>query len=189
MGNEGLLVHNTYGLIEKAPSKIAGKFKFLYTNPKGFTFEWPERTMNEIRQSIAKRALGNDGDKLEALVAQFVDSQGKLVEAGKKIMRTASKQPAGDIDVEAISCIIECKKTVNAIGASINPDGTIKPITQFLKYFDTNNVDFINPDNKQVVIFLGEKINSITSPNEKKILQWLKDNGVKVIDDLYDLPL
>jgi hypothetical protein len=116
VGEDAVLVHNECSIVEKvADPRRLGKFKFSFTNKKGFTFEWLERNVSEIKASYLSKLNSSDvGLKLEGTIAQYVDNIGKLVEASK-IIRRADNSHAGDIDIESIAAIIESKNSIGAI--------------------------------------------------------------------------
>lgn len=53
---------------------------------------------------------------------------------------------------------------------------------QILKYTDPSNLNYVNPNNKQVIFFIKDTVPNV--PVEAKKLQAIKDSGAMVINDM-----
>jgi hypothetical protein len=128
--------------------------KAEYVNPSGNVLKWTDQHPNSINQSINDALKSsNAGKKVEGKVGEFVKNQGKEVEGfGLKIDNSTLGGQAGDIDLLTKNEIIEVKKSYSAWAS--------KP-EQVQKFTNSANPQFLNPKNKNPILYIDEPLTSI----------------------------
>ena len=63
--------------------------------------------------------------------------------------------------------------------------GSVKT-SQFSKYLDSNNMQYINMSEKKIILYIDEPMVELSSANIQKIHE-LEENGVEIVNSLEEL--
>lgn len=124
-----------------------------YRNYYGTKLRFPKQTPQNILRSIEKKKESeNDGERLEAEVAEFISNKKIKIEgfrAKVDIIDDNDKRlnTAGDIDVETDKYLIEVKINIKQLHYD----------KQISKYTDKYHENFLNFKNKKVIVYVEEK--------------------------------
>jgi len=163
VGNQGLLVHNAC-------------FRIDYTNSSGRKLWWVDQDIKNVNIAIDSALKStNVGKAIEGKVASFVREQKEVTGFGQKVERLIEKNLAGDLDVVTKNELIEVKKSIGAVDLS-----------QLDKYSNPMDIDFLNKDGKDVILYIDEAID-MTNKNNINILEAIKAKRIKVVNSLNEL--
>jgi hypothetical protein len=161
---------NTLGTIVKVGNKIE------YTNPAGKLLKWSEQSASDITNSISVAKNSTDvGRKLEGTVADFIKSEGKIIEGfGMKVKDGIKNIDVTDIDILTSNEIIEIKRSVAAWETKID---------QVNRFVNSTLDDFVNPYNKKAILFIEQPLSAL---DKQKILNTIPNN-VALVNTLQEL--
>ncbi|WP_338552118.1 WXG100 family type VII secretion target [Paenibacillus sp. KS-LC4] len=149
--------------------------KTRYTNPAGNELTWVDQHPKNISRDIETFLNSpNIGKATEGKVAKFVSEQKEVTGFGQKVQR-ADKTPAGDFDVLTKDEIIEVKASASAL-----------KVDQIEKYIKTNHKDFLNPENRKVIVYIEEPLVNL-APEQLQKLNKIKSMGAIVVNSLEEL--
>jgi hypothetical protein len=182
VGEDGVLVHNSC-LIGEILEQTTNWYK--YKNLAGKILRINKQNPAGIEQSIKAAETSLDAGRiLEGRVARAVQEKKEVTGAGVKVFKEDGNA-AGDIDVETLNEIIEVKKSINGV-----------KIDQMSKYANAEDVQFMNPNAKRVILYISEPV---VDPNNNLTLKAIKEmsniTGIEVhiiinsLDDLKNILL
>ena len=148
-----------------------------YLNDAGEKIRIPKQVSNTIEDSITKNLDSlNVGSKIEAEVANYIknNTSAEITDYANKV-KNSSGQVIGDIDCATTNELIEVKKSISSV-----------KVEQFDKYVDSTNPNYLNVDNKKVILFVEEYIDMTNPSNLAKITE-LQEKGVTIINGLDEL--
>ena len=108
-------------------------------------------------------------------VAAFVKENKEVMGYAQGIKR-ADNSPAGDLDVVTKDEIIEVKKSLKAV----------TDVEQFDKYIDKAHPDFLNPEQKRVILYIDKELTNL-HPNDVKKIEVIKSKGIIIVNSLDEL--
>ncbi|MFZ4544657.1 MAG: polymorphic toxin-type HINT domain-containing protein [Saprospiraceae bacterium] len=181
VGGSGVVVHNSclFGeIVEQATNW------FKYKNFKGKTLKIDKQNASGIAKAIKTvddlpDIQSNAGKKLEAKVAKAIQQKKELKGYAVKVQRE-SGTPAGDMDILTEHELIEVKKSVNDITQT----------SQFSKYLNIEDDDFLNHAGKKVILFIEDAASNPNHPKLKAIQSMGNAQGIQIeiiigsLDDL-----
>ncbi|MGZ7440989.1 hypothetical protein ACLD72_005335 [Paenibacillus sp. TH7-28] len=147
-----------------------------FINPAGKTIKWVEQNPKNIPGAIdiAKKS-SNDGKAIEGIVGEYVQEKTDVIGFGLKMNNISTRKPAGDIDILTNNQIIEVKKSMSAF-----------KMDQIDKYINPNHPNFFNYEQREIVVYVNEIIDT-SDPHITKIIQELNSKGVKIVNSKEDL--
>jgi hypothetical protein len=148
-----------------------------YVNEAGTQIRINKQTSQAIDNKIADNLVNTDiGKRTEAEVANFIknNTNAQITDLGNKV-KNASGGTLGDIDCATVNEIIEVKKSIGDVD-----------IKQFTKYLDPTFENYINIQNKNVILYIDKQIDMTIPANLYKIEQ-LQDLGVTITNGLDEL--
>ncbi len=148
-----------------------------YLNPSGEKVRIPNQKSKNIFDSIkAKLNSSNIGTRNEAKVADFINqnTNATITDFGNNV-KNSSGVTIGDIDCATQNELIEVKSSISSV-----------KVKQFEKYCNVNSIDYMNVENKSVILYIDDAIDYTNLSNVNKIEE-LKDMGVTVVNSLDEL--
>lgn len=161
--------------------KLNEKGFWQFINKAGNKMEWRNQLLRpkDLENSI-NNALSTGGAKgWEAEVAREISKFDDVTDFNNNVHNLTGNNIAGDIDIGTNKYFVECKESLN--WNSINE----KFKNQFLKYIDSQNLKFLNPKNKKVILAIKKLDNPKTLSHP--ILKDLRKKGLIVISDIKQL--
>ncbi|MDO3675421.1 hypothetical protein [Paenibacillus ehimensis] len=147
-----------------------------YTNPSGNVLSWGEQHPKNINRDIENTKDSKDvGKATESKVAAFVKENKEVTGYAQGIKR-ADNSPAGDLDIVTKDEIIEVKKSLKAV----------TDVEQFDKYIDKAHPDFLNPEQKRVILYIDKELTNL-HPNDVKKIEAIKSKGIIIVNSLDEL--
>jgi len=151
--------------------------KAEYANPAGNRLKWTDQHPNsiDIEGALPKDGIVETGKHAEAVVADFIQKQGKEIEGfGLKVDNSTLGGPAGDIDVLTKNEIIEVKKSYSSWSS--------KPL-QTSKFTDSANPNYLNPNGKNAILYINKPL---TAAQKADILSTIPSD-VTLVNSLSEL--
>ncbi|WP_348773244.1 WXG100 family type VII secretion target [Paenibacillus pabuli] len=144
--------------------------KTKYTNPAGNELTWVDQHPKNISRDIESFVESpNIGKATEGKVAKLVSEQKEVIGFGQKVQRE-DKTPAGDFDVLTKDEIIEVKASAGAL-----------KVDQIEKYTNVNHKDFLNSENRKVIVYIEEPLINL-APEQLQKLNKIKDMGAIIVN-------
>ncbi|MGX1826701.1 WXG100 family type VII secretion target [Paenibacillus taichungensis] len=144
--------------------------KTKYTNPAGNQLTWVDQHPKNISRDIKSFVDSpNIGKATEGKVAKLVSEQKEVIGFGQKVQRE-DKTPAGDFDVLTKDEIIEVKASAGAL-----------KVDQIEKYTNVNHKDFLNSENRKVIVYIEEPLINL-APEQLQKLNKIKDMGAIIVN-------
>lgn len=137
----------------------------------------PNQKSKNIFDSIkAKLNSSNIGTRNETKVADFINqnTNATITDFGNNV-KNSSGVTIGDIDCATQNELIEVKSLISSV-----------KVKQFEKYCNVNSIDYMNVENKSVILYIDDTIDYTNLSNVNKIEE-LKDMGVTVVNSLDEL--
>jgi len=167
---------------------LDGKF-WKATNNFGTEVKWVNQTSSnklgiKISKLIDDAISSSKPDKaFEGLVAKFVSDlekqMGKIDNFGNKISRNL-----GELDITTKKYLIECKKALSGKTIS-NKNRKTEFLEQFRRYTDKTHKNYINIENKKVILIIDELTDGLKHTNP--VFKELEDMGVTILTDYKQL--
>ena len=148
-----------------------------YLNQAGQKIRIPKQNSKAIGNSInSKLQSTNVGEQVEGKVANFIknDMGIELTDFGNKV-KDATGQVIGEIDCATENVLIEVKASIGSVSEE-----------QFIKYTDFNNNKYINVLQKDVVLYIDESMENLSTLNKEKV-KTIEAMGVKIVNGLDEL--
>ena len=148
-----------------------------YMNSAGEIIRITKQTGKSIDGSIASKLNSpNIGSKVEAKVADYIknDMGIELTDFGNKV-KNSTGQVIGDIDCATKDVLIEVKSSIASV-----------KISQFIKYVDNSDAQYINVLSKKVILYIDEPLVELNSINTQKLNE-LKKMGVEIVNSINEM--
>lgn len=147
-----------------------------FINPAGKTIKWVEQNPKNIPDAIdIYKKSSNDGKSIEGIVGEYVQQRTDVIGFGLKMHNNSTGRPAGDIDILTNTQIIEVKKSMSSF-----------KMEQIDKYINPNHPNFFNYDQREIVLFVNEAIDT-SDPHIARIIQELNSKGVRIVNSKEEL--
>ncbi|GFN31044.1 hypothetical protein [Paenibacillus xylaniclasticus] len=162
---------------EPVVAKTHRGLEYEFENPSGSTLNWIEQNSKNIPNAItiAKNSK-NPGTAIEGKVGEFVNSKTEVTHFGVKVENITTGNRAGDIDIATPNQFIEVKKSTSVLKKD-----------QIIKYTDSNDPNYFNYQNKEVIIYIDEPIN-MSNPRVVELIKSIEEiPGVKIVNSLDEL--
>ncbi len=150
--------------------------KAEYVNPSGNVLSWTDQHPNSLDIQGSLPATGEavtTGKQAEAVVADFVQKEGKEIEGfGLGVHNKTTNNTEGDIDVLTKNEIIVVKKSYSSFKKG-----------QVNKFTDTSLPNYLNPNGRNAILYIHEPLSDL----QKSSILGKIPNDVTLVNTLDEL--